>query len=129
MMPALCSPKAISTTLRASRIVADAHRDGLVRHVLLAEKVAGRVAPRDRIERHQPRAAVPRRERLVEADVAVAADAQHLHVDAAGPANRLLRSAGNSRSPASGGTVPSGMWMFSRRDVDVVEKVSSIQRW
>ena len=57
MMPALCSPSAISTTLRASRIVADAHRDGVGRHVLFAEKIAGRVAPRDRVERRQPRAA------------------------------------------------------------------------
>ncbi len=49
---------------------ADAHGQRLVRHVLLAEEIAGRVAARHRVERDQPGAAVPRRAGLVEADVA-----------------------------------------------------------
>ena len=40
---------------------AQAHRDGLRRHVLFAEEIAGGVAARDRVERGQPRAAVARR--------------------------------------------------------------------
>ena len=37
---------------------ADAHRDRPPRHVLLAEEIAGRVDPRDAVERDQPRAAL-----------------------------------------------------------------------
>ena len=69
---------------------ADAHRQRLVRHVLLAEEAAGGVAARHRIERDQARPAVARRARLVEADVPGAADAEDLQVDAARPANLLL---------------------------------------
>ena len=54
---------------------ADAHRDGLMRHVLFAEEVAGRIFAGDQIERYQPGTARAAAERLVEADVAVAADA------------------------------------------------------
>ena len=42
---------------------ADAHRQGLVRHVLLAEEAAGGVAARHRVERDQARAAVARSSR------------------------------------------------------------------
>ena len=66
---------------------ADAHRDGLLRHVVFAEKAAGGVAARHRVERHQARSAVARRARLVEADVPGAADAEDLQVDAARPAD------------------------------------------
>ena len=69
---------------------AQAHRDGLRGHVLLAKEIAGRVAPRDRVERAHPGAAIGQAKRFVEADVPVAADAQQLNVDAAGLANLLL---------------------------------------
>ncbi len=68
----------------------DAHRQGLGGHVVLVEKVAGRVLPRHRIERHQPGAAVADGEGLVEGDVPVAADAQQKHVDPARPADFFL---------------------------------------
>ena len=78
---------------------ADAHRQGLVRHVLLAEETAGRVAARHRVERDQARPAVAGRAGLVEADVAGAADAQDLQVDAAGPADLLLVTRRSSPRP------------------------------
>ena len=129
MMPALCSPCAISTTLRASRIVATPIVMAWVGTFSSAEEIAGRVAPRDRVERRQPRAAHARRKRLVEADVPVAADAQQLDVDAAGLRDRLLRTAGNGRSPGRPARVPSGMWMFSRGMLTWSKKCSNIQRW
>src|SRR5262249_29135279 len=69
---------------------ADAHRDGLLGYVLLAEEAAGRVLARHRIERDQARAAMARRAGFVEADVPGAANAEDLQVDAAGPANALF---------------------------------------
>ena len=63
---------------------ADAHRDRLPRHVLFAEEIAGGVEARDAVERDQPRAAVAAGARLVEADVAGAADAEELNIDPAG---------------------------------------------
>ena len=68
---------------------ADAHRDRPARHVFFAKEVAGRVDPRDVVERDQARAAFAAGARLVEADVARAADAEELQVDPAG----LRRSA------------------------------------
>ena len=69
---------------------ADAHRDRQPRHGLFAAEETGVVAHRLFGERFQPRAAAQRRARLVEGDVAVAADAQHLQVDAPFVANQLL---------------------------------------
>ncbi len=64
---------------------AQAHGDRLGRHRFFAKEIAGRVVPRDGVERDQSRAAAGHAERLVEADVPVAADAQELKIDAAGP--------------------------------------------
>src|SRR5207248_9603436 len=61
--------------------VADAHGQGLDRHVLLAEEAGGGVAAGHRVERHQPRAAGARRTWLIEADVPGAANAEDLNVD------------------------------------------------
>ncbi len=101
---------------------AQAHRDGLHGHVLLAEEIAGRVAPRERIERGQPRAAVGGAERLVETDVPVAADAQQLHVDAAGPGDGGLVLAAMLVEPI-GRDQTVGDEDVLGADVDVVEKV------
>ena len=68
----------------------DAHRNRLGRHVLLAEKIACGGRARDRIERTEPRAAVPPAERLVEPDVSILPDAQQQEVDASGLSNRRL---------------------------------------
>ncbi len=68
----------------------DAHGDRLARHVLLAEEVGGRVASRDRVERHEARPALEAGARLIEADVARLADAQDLEVDTARILDRLL---------------------------------------
>src|SRR5262249_22722077 len=54
---------------------ADAHRQRLLRHVLLAEEAAGGVAARHRIERHEPGTALPCRTGFVEADMTGTADA------------------------------------------------------
>jgi hypothetical protein len=82
-------------------------------HVLLAEEIAGGVGAGDGVERHQSRAAVARTERLVEANVAVAADAQSMQVDAAGPFDRRFVLAAVSVDVRPAAIVPSGMWMFS----------------
>ena len=108
---------------------ADAHGQGLVRHVLLAEEAAGGVAARHRIERDQARAAVARRAGLVEADVAGAADAQDLQVDAAGPADQLLVAGAVVLASSSAAIVPSGMWMFCGGMLTWLKNVSCIQRW
>ena len=100
---------------------ADAHRQGLVRHIFLAKEAAGRVAPRHGVERHQPRSAMARRPGLVEADVAGAADAQNLQVDAAAAADLLFVAQailfGFLDGDRSIGNVD-----ILRLDVDVVEK-------
>ena len=87
---ALCSPKAMRTILRASRMVPTPIVSAWCGTFSSPKKLAGRVAARHRVERDQARAAVPRRAGLVEADVAGAADAEDLQVDAAGPADHLL---------------------------------------
>src|SRR6187200_3085729 len=69
---------------------ADAHRDCRLRDVLLAEEIAGRVAPRDRIERDLRRTAASRRPRLIESDVSGTADTEDLNVDSARFADRHL---------------------------------------
>ncbi len=46
------------------------------RHVLFAKKIAGGIAARDFIERNQPRAAGAAGSRLVETNVAGAADSE-----------------------------------------------------
>ena len=92
----------------------DAHRDRFARNVLLAEEIGRGVAPRDGVERHEPRATLGARAGLVEADVSRLADAENLKVDAAGALDRQLvalrrvvdlaraerRPAGCARSPA-----------------------------
>ena len=93
------------------------------------KKSLGRVLTRHQIERDQPRAAVADGERLVEGDVAVAADAQQKHVDPAGLENPVPRTAGNVRRFARGGVVPSRIWMFSGRTFTWSKNVSCIQRW
>ena len=66
------------------------HRDGFDRHVLRAEEVPRRHAPRDRVEHHEPRAGAGARPRLVEPDVAGLPDPQELEIDAAGVGDRAL---------------------------------------
>ena len=61
----------------------DAHREGVVRHVLLAEEAVGGVAAGDAVECNKPRAAILRAAGFVEGDVSGAADAENLDVDAA----------------------------------------------
>jgi hypothetical protein len=63
---------------------ADAHRQRVAWRAGVAAEVAGGVAARERVERDQARERVRRAARLVEADVAGAADAEDLEVDAAG---------------------------------------------
>ena len=92
-----------------------------MRHVLLAEEAAGGVAARHRVQRDQAGAAVLGGPRLVEADVAGAADAEDLHVDAAGLLDEQLvpRAVvlGLLRRRGAGGDVD-----VLVGDVDVVEE-------
>ena len=84
-------PVAISTMRRAWRIVAipiDSASAGTLRGIAAEER--GVAAARRRLQRHAVRARRERAGRLVEADVAVGADAEHLQVDAAGGGDRLL---------------------------------------
>ena len=69
---------------------ADAHGNGLLRYVLFAEKTAGGISPRDRIERRQTSPAGFRGSRLVKADVAGPANTQNLQIDPARRAYCLL---------------------------------------
>ena len=99
---------------------AHAHRDGQSRHFLLAAEEAGVVAHGFGGQRLEPRAAAQRRARLVEGDVAVAADAQHLQVDAAFVGDHpfvLLAIGLEIQSPAVGHV------RVARVDVDVIEQV------
>ena len=66
------------------------HRDRLTGDVPFAEEVAGGVGPRDVVERDQPGATLRGAPRLVEADVAGAADAEDLQIDPTGSPDRLL---------------------------------------
>src|SRR5262249_45830339 len=100
---------------------ADAHRDGLLGYVLLAEEAAGRVLARHRIERDQARAAMARRAGFVEADVPGAANAEDLQVDAAGPANALF-VAGAIILDLLGPQGAVGHMNVLRRNVDVIEE-------
>ena len=117
-MGALCSPKAMMTILRASRMVPTPIVRAWCGHVLLAEKAAGGVAARHRIERDQARSAMAGRAGLVEADVAGAADAQDLQVDAARPADHLL-VAGAVFLDILAGDGAVGNVDVLRRDIDV----------
>src|SRR5262249_37733534 len=69
---------------------ADAHRQGLMGHVVLAKEVAGRIAARDRIERGPASSAVPSRAGFIKTNVSGSADTQHHEIDAAGPADFLF---------------------------------------
>ena len=101
---------------------AHAHGDGPPGHVPLAEEVAGRVHPRHLVERDESRAALARRARLVEADVAGAAHAQDLDVDPAQVADLALVFLAEGRDLlASDGAA--GHVGVRRVDVDVVEEV------
>ncbi len=100
---------------------ADTHGQGLVRHVLFAEKIVGSIPARNRVERNHSGPAMARRARLVEADVPAAADPQNLQVDAPRPPDLLLVA----------GTVFLHLRMADGavrnvdvrgRDIDVVEK-------
>ncbi len=99
-----------------------AHRDGVCGDVFLAEKVAGSVAAGERVEGHQPCAAAQGAKWLVKANVAVAADAQKLDVDAAGlvdsgfvAAAMIGHLVGRNRAVGNVDVVA--------RDVDVVEEM------
>ena len=61
----------------------DAHRDRLLRYVLLAEEVSRRIPPRHAHRGDETRPAVRAGAGLVEADVARLADAEELEVDPA----------------------------------------------
>src|SRR5262249_34203651 len=100
---------------------ANAHRQRLLGHVLLTEEGTGRIAARDRVERDQARATVPRRARLVEGDVAGTADAEHLQVDTAGAANLLLVAGTVILGLVDGDGAVRNVNVL-RGDVDVVEE-------
>ena len=118
---ALCSPNAISTILRASRMVPTPivrARCGTFsspkKSLAASRRVTGSSVTR-RVRLCRVRAG------LVEADVAVAADAQDLQIDAAGPADRLFVAQAvvldfRERHGAVGNVD------VLRRDVDVVEE-------
>src|SRR6188768_2376343 len=90
-------------------------------HILLAKEIARRVTARDRIERDAPRSTVAHRARFIETDVAAAADAENLKVDAAGAANQLLITrAVIVDLAARDGAV--GNVDILRLDIDVLEK-------
>ena len=100
----------------------DAHRDGLAGDVLLLEEVRGGVLARDLVEHDEPRAVLWRGARLVEADVAAAADAEQEEVEPARALDGAL---------VLGGVALDGLWRevaardvdLRLRDVDVVEEV------
>ena len=102
---------------------ADAHRDRPPRHVLLAEEIAGGVDPRHAVERDQPRAAVAAGARLVEADVARAADAQELNIDPAGRRDLLFVPLAEVVALARRGNRAVRNVNVRRIDVDVVEQM------
>src|SRR5207244_7851709 len=98
---------------------ADAHRDRLLGHVLLAEKAVGRVPAGHRVERRQAGATGPRRAGFVEADVPGPADAEDLQVDPPGLADELL-VAGAVVIDLLGRHRPRGDVDVAGRNVDVV---------
>ena len=101
---------------------ADTHRHRARRHILLAEEIARGVLARDAVERDQARAARARGAWLVEADVARAADAEELQVDAARGANHaLVGVAHRAHFVLARGAV--GDVGVRRIDVDPVEQV------
>ncbi len=102
------------------------HRDRVQRHVFFAEEITGRVAPRDRIERGQPRAAVTHAERFVEADMPVATDAQQSTRRCRRPARWRLRSGGSdprdlpaARCRRECGSVLGGMLTWLKKCSDI----------
>ncbi len=99
---------------RAVEDARDAHREGVVRHVLLAEEAVGGVAACNAVERDEPGAAVPRAARFVEGDVPGAADAEDSECRSAGRLDLLLVS-GAQHSTSFG-------FQGAVRDVDVVHR-------
>src|SRR5205085_766306 len=69
---------------------ADAHGQGLVGHVFLAEEAVGGGPAGDRVQRRQSRPARAQRTRLVEADVSCQTNAKDLNVYPAGVVDPLL---------------------------------------
>ena len=120
---ALCSPKASMYDLPGVQDRTDPHRDGASWHVLFAEEVAGGVDACDAIQRDQPRSTSPPGPRLVEADVTGSTDAQNLHVNATAIPRSAASYCSQNRPTCSSGSVPSGMWMLARIDIDQVEQV------
>ena len=101
---------------------AHAHGDRLAGHVSLAEEVAGCIGPRHTIERDQPGSALGGAPRLVETDVAGAADAQNLEVDSSHLPDLLLvaTAGGENLAPVKG---PIGDMDGVGRNVDMVEEM------
>ena len=69
---------------------ADAHREGALRHRLRRVEIDGVLRVGRRSQRLRPGAAAERRDRLVETDVPVVADAEQLKIDAARILDRFL---------------------------------------
>ena len=96
------------------------HRQRLGRHLLDVSAEERRVAaPRLRPQRDAVGARLEHGARLVEADVAVGADAENLDVDAASLGDRPLVA----RHSSSGSAVPTRKLIRSRAEVDVAEQV------
>ena len=87
------------------------------------KKSAAASLARDGVERHEARAAVRARARLVEADVPRLADAEDLEIDSAGARRWPPRTRCAASSTFSRRTSPGGMCTFSRIDVDVREQI------
>jgi hypothetical protein len=101
---------------------ADAHGDGMAGDVGLAEEIAGGVAPGEGVERDEAGARVAAGAGLIEADVAGAADAEDLHVEATGGADLFLVGPAPRENLRPGhGAV--GDVDVGGRDVEVVEEL------
>src|SRR5439155_2349178 len=100
---------------------ADAHRQGLLGHVVFAEETAGGVTTGNGVKSNQTRPAMAGRARLIETDVAGAADTQDLQIDAAGSTNLLLISRTTVIDVSWADRAGGGLEVL-RSDVDVVQK-------
>ena len=99
-----------------------AHRDRLGGDVVLPEKIGGRIAARDGIERDQARARLDPRARLVEPDVTGLADAEYLDVDPSGITNRLLVGVSLGGNLVTGDVAARDMDIL-RANIDLVEEI------
>ena len=98
------------------------HGDRPPGNMFFAEEIAGRVHPRDLVERDHAGAAVTSRPGLVEADVPGATDAQQLQVQSARIADLLLVGAAVGVHVLDRNGAVGNVGIFGR-DVDVVKKM------